>query len=375
MMKIDNRWVLGAALGALFGGLTVAQSKPSQPDAATPRPPAAVVPSPASGELDRELVLDANELTSVYREAMGSLQKHLEQSTLEKRYSDLSTLLEQPDLDGPALLEGLRGLKTELDRFVSGLPEVRSKLWNGVGDLGDRVHSFRQVLADDADRQSDAQVRAAIVSDEYLRDLADQILATPKGQERELLEQRFEAIVMLNERVANIRPELKGADQAILRNILRFLQSIRSHLEIAAFRTTEITVAMKSQQKMVDQFVVLIENLQATDRLADTITELANTSAPSFGQLTEQMSKMTQSLLDYTDNLNQKAKDATAQLAERAQAGGPAGGAALNDRDLQRRIREASSLGRKERSTTDSGADSSKPVKRIETRKKENPPR
>lgn len=297
----------------------------------------------AQGTLDRELVLDANELTSVYREAMGSLQTHLQQSTLEQRYSALAKLLETPELDGPALLTSLRELKTELDKFVEGLPGVRTKLWDGAGDLGDRVHSFRQVLAENADREARTELaQAKVISETYLRDLADQILATPPGQERDLLEQRFEAILMLEERVANLGPELDGADEAILRNILSFLQSIRSHLEVAAFRTTEITVAMQKQQKMVQQFVVLIENLQATDQLAETIQELAGTSAPSFGQLTEHMATMTRSLLDYTDSLNAKAKNATAQLAERAADGNKR---TISRRDLEQRIRAASSLG------------------------------
>ena len=299
--------------------------------------------APTTGAVDQELILDADSLTSVYREAMQPLQETLRDSALEKRYAALAEMLKGEEVDGPALLAALRSLRTELDSVVDRLPGVSDSLWTGTTDLAHRIDEFRRDLARDLDRENGVAA-PDVASDVLLRDLADRILALPEGsRERRILEQRFEATSLLLERARRVTDQLGGADSKVLRHILSFLVDIRASLHVAALRTTELSVAMQHQRKLVTRFEVLIENLIATDRLADTIEELTQQSGPTFGKLTEHMETLTTGLLNYADQLDARAAQVANQLTPALTGATPADGAAsvLPRGELLRRIRSA----------------------------------
>ncbi|MBK8974320.1 MAG: hypothetical protein IPM29_00180 [Planctomycetes bacterium] len=291
--------------------------------------------------LDRELVLDAGALTSVYREAMQPLQETLRETTLDQRYRTLADMLQSDKVDGEALIGALSALREELDRFVTRLPGVEGSLWDGAEDLGARIDDFRRVLARDLDREELGGPVRSKATESLLRELADRILSLPENsQERRILEQRFEALSLLLDRTEQAMPDLGGADQKVLRHVLEFLVNIRASLHVAALRTSELSIAMRRQRQLIGKFEMLIENLRATDQLADTIEELTSRSAPTFTQLTQHMETLTEGLLNYTDQLDARAAEVAASLAPQL-GGSPEAGTVLPREELMRRIRAA----------------------------------
>jgi hypothetical protein len=296
-----------------------------------------------------ELILDAGELKTVFSEALSPLRQHLEQSTLDKRYAEINSLLSSEEVDTERLITSLRSLKGELDNFVSGLPQIREKLFDGSDSLGERIRDFRMVLAKTRDAQDtvetdDGTTDAMTALDTELSKIAREIKAAEDPKRKSLLKDRFKFLYLARKRIEQVAPHMGGVDEAIMSNVLQFVMSIRAHLDNAATSTIAMQMNLQQQQRMVGQFVVLIENLQATDELAEQIEELSKIQAPNFEELTQTMTQVTRGLVGFTDKLEQKAGAATAKLAERLQQA-PVQDVVDSDLELDRLIDEAATRG------------------------------
>ena len=297
-------------------------------------------PGPAPAQVfDRELILDAAQLSQLYRRAITPLKKQLQESALEERYQTLSRTLSGKQVDGKAVLHALGALRAELDEFYAGLPRARQRIWEGSHALGSRIGDFRGLLAKALDRRDRSAHASQAEPPRLLRKLADEILAMKPGPNRRALEDRFEALSLLHERMQNFVPEVGASDQVVLENVLQFLRNLRRNLETAAIRTNEITLSVKRQRVLLLKFEALIKNLEATEELTKTIDQISAASAPSFGKLAEHMGEITSGLLQYTDRMSRKAEEATSRLA----VDRPKGKKQMTPDELARRIRAASS--------------------------------
>lgn len=306
-----------------------------------------VLDKPASGA--GELILDAGELKTVFSSALEPLREHLEKSELDKKYAQINELLESDEVDGKKLTAALRSLRNELDSFVTGLPEIREKLFNGSDNLGDRIRDFRMVLARTRDAKDDSirvdgHTDAMTALDDELTKIAREIKSAEDPRRKSLLKDRFKFLYLARKRIEQVKPAIGGLDESIMSNVLQFVVSIRAHLDNAATSTIAMQMGLQEQQRLVQQFVVLIENLQATDALAEEIEELSRIQAPNFEELTSKMNEVTRSLVGYTDKLEQKAGAATEKLAEKLTQA-PVQGLVSDDLQLDRLIDEAANRG------------------------------
>ena len=258
-----------------------------------------------AGTPDTERVVNLKKLTEALADATGPIRQRMSSTNLKERFQAVNAMLEAPEVDKRDLVAALRGLDSELGRFLENFDQdcIRP-FWEAQDSVAATVENVRAMLARCKTGKPDEETKKKLEAyDDRLRNLARAVKQEKNETRQRQLKQMFANSLSLRDLVEKYGSlSLNKAHEAVYAKTLQALQALEMQFTAATFRLEQIRVILDAERSFVQQATGLLEGVIEAEVLADVLANMGD-AGEGLGKVLRDVGDMSKDADIFRDGL------------------------------------------------------------------------
>ena len=226
--------------------------------------------------------------------ATEPIAERLGTTTLEARFTEVSELLSQDEIDKQLLLEALKALQMEMDSFTQNWEEdIVGPLWAGQDTIGETIDRVRTLLVRGPGGKTSKEAEEKLANfDLRLEGLAKAIDAEPDGRRKQRLMRVFGNVVALRKLVeAYGSLDLGPATESIYVKLVQALWSLEDNFSTATFQLERARLVLDESGTFVGTYIGVLQGVIDVEELWKVASHF-NSSGGGIGQIARDIGKL-----------------------------------------------------------------------------------